>query len=283
MHYQLGKKELVNGNNYDFVAPNYYDTTEWKKSLEPSPERPIVFMGRITWSKGLAIIQDLARLLPERQFLIAGQGNFSEFFPEGKAPNVRFLGSLKGRARSDLLSMAEVALMPTQFVEPFGGSGVEAQLTGTPLITTNFGAFTETVEHGKTGFRCNTIGDFVQAIENAKHLNRTYIAERARNLYSLETVGKQYDGIFQTIADLDGEGFYTKKSHFIKPATAGAGPGVDLGSMKKDVEGGETEPEPPSNLEDAPNMPDGGDAGKINASCEAPDGPSAKIHEAALL
>lgn len=230
MHYSLGREGVVHGKNYYFVSPNYYDVTEWDSTLEPSHDRPIVYMGRITWSKGLSIIQELARLLPDRQFLIAGQGNFSEFFSPGQAQNVRFLGSLKGRARSDLLSIAEVALMPTQFVEPFGGSGVEAQLTGTPLITTNFGAFAETVEHGKTGFRCNTIGDFLQAIDNAKYLNRTYIAEQARRLYSLETVGKQYDAIFRTIVDLKGKGFYSKQSHFIKQvsrSSTSTSPGID--------------------------------------------------------
>jgi glycosyltransferase involved in cell wall biosynthesis len=48
-------------------------------------------------------------------------------------------------------------------------------LCGTPLISTNFGAFAETIEHGVTGFRCNTLGDFVKAIEKAGTLDRTKV------------------------------------------------------------------------------------------------------------
>jgi glycosyltransferase involved in cell wall biosynthesis len=105
-------------------------------------------------------------------------------------------------------------IMPTDFIEPFGGSAVEAQLCGTPVITTNFGAFMETVDQGRSGFRCNTLGDLLYGVDHAGELGRGSIAARARALYSLETCGKQYDSVLNQVADLAESGWYTETSRW---------------------------------------------------------------------
>ena len=43
--------------------------------------------------------------------------------------------------RLPLLGNAESVLMPTYYLEPFGGVHVEAQLCDTPVITTDWSAF----------------------------------------------------------------------------------------------------------------------------------------------
>jgi 2-polyprenyl-3-methyl-5-hydroxy-6-metoxy-1,4-benzoquinol methylase len=98
--------------------------------------------------------------------------------------------------------------MPTNFTEPFAGSGVEAMLCGTPLIAVDYGAFTETIVDGVTGFRCHTLQDWIDAIHNADKLDRRVVAETARSRYSLETCGKKYDKIFRAINDLNRKGWY---------------------------------------------------------------------------
>ena len=167
-------------------------------------------MGRIAQEKGMQVIADLARLLPGQSFHIAGQGNFSAFFQD--LPNVRYFGALVGKERSNFLRGARAALMPTLYVEPFGGAGVEAQLSAVPLIASHFGAFSETIEHGKTGFLCRTIGDWLRAIERADSLDRRYIAQRARNLYSMQAVAPMYDTAFKVLQQLYAGGWYNQTS-----------------------------------------------------------------------
>lgn len=212
MHYVLGAEQSA-GKNYNWVIPNYFDTQEWRFSPEPSPKRPIVFMGRISAVKGMDVIREIALRMPERQFLLAGQGDPVPWF--AGMQNVHFVGALVGRERQRFLSGAYAMLMPTTYVEPFGGAGVEAQLVGVPLIASNYGAFTETIEHGQTGFLCNTLGDWLAAIQEVEHLDRRYISRRAQERYGLSTVGKQYDAVFRTIYDLKDQGWYKNVSYRI--------------------------------------------------------------------
>ena len=65
---------------------------------------------------------------------------------------------------------------------------VEAALCGTPAITTAFGAFTETVAQDRTGFRCQTTAQFLEAIDRVRDLDRKDIRARARRLYGMRSV-----------------------------------------------------------------------------------------------
>lgn len=132
-----------------------------------------------------------------------------------------FLGSLTGMQRAPIVGSAVATLMPTGFVEPFGGSGVEGLLTGTPLLASDWGAFTETVQYGVNGWRCKTLGDWLAAIkeclERARACpqdltgtlkNREEIAQAARARYSLEACADKYDRAFRQLAALAGKGWY---------------------------------------------------------------------------
>lgn len=208
MHYHQGLEQRY-GNDYEFVVPNYYDLNDWEPSYEEG--KYLLYFGRVVTEKGLLIIQEIAKRM-NAPIRIVGNGSLEQF----KGKNMQIEGPLTGtKERSDLLRNAKAVLMPTRFTEPFGGVGVEAMLCGTPIISAPYGAFTETVEHGKTGFRCHTLGDYLAAIENINSIDRKYVAERARELYSLETVGKMYDKVFQQISDLGREGWYTLEPRHI--------------------------------------------------------------------
>jgi glycosyltransferase involved in cell wall biosynthesis len=215
-HYQHGVAKNAVGSTYNWVIPNYYDESEWPESALRE-DMPIVFMGRIVTSKGVDIVRELAVRFPNRLFLIAGQGDPCQFFSSELA-NVRYVGPLEGKHRATFVCTAAAMLMPSSMIEPFGGSAVEAQMCGTPVISTNFGAFTETIEHGVSGYRCATLGDYLAAINAVERLNRTEIALRARRLYSLHAVGKLYDAAFRMINDVrNGHGWYSEQSYTISP------------------------------------------------------------------
>ena len=200
------------GRDYEWVVPNYYNLDDWEPNYEKG--KYLLYFGRVIEEKGLYIIKEIATHLGINEPIrIVGLGDLDKF--EGR--NMQIEGPIVGvKERSDLLRNARAVLMPTRFVEPFGGVAIEAMLCGTPVIASDFGAFTETLEHGKTGFRCHTLGDYLAAIIAAENLDRKYISDRARSLYSLEAVGKRYDAVFKQIYDLKEKGWYTKNSHYIE-------------------------------------------------------------------
>lgn len=199
-HYHAGKAGRQS-NSYEFVIPNYFDVREWEPSTAPG--RYVAFLGRVAKCKGLDVVAEIAvRIgLPVRA---AGDGDPSPWAGSG----IEFIGPLAGRARSEFLRNAVCTLMPTDFIEPFGGSGVEGLLCGTPLIASDWGAFSETVVEGVNGFRPRTLREWLDAIEAAPDLDRAGIAAAARRRYSLETCGGQYARVFRQLAALASQGWY---------------------------------------------------------------------------
>lgn len=183
----------------EMVAPNYYDPADW-------PEGPggdaLVFAGRLVVGKGLALILALAAHRPDREFWIAGQGNINDW--PALPRNVKYVGVLGADTRAAFFGSARAILAPSLYVEPFCGVVVEAAFCGTPAITSPFGAFTETVQEGVTGYRplSLSVEAWSDAIDALDRLDRGVVAARARALYSTERVGALYDSHFQTFASV---------------------------------------------------------------------------------
>jgi glycosyltransferase involved in cell wall biosynthesis len=102
---------------------------------------------------------------------------------------------------------AAATLMPTIYVEPFGGVAVESMMCGTPVVTTDFGAFTETVVEGVSGYRFQTLQEAVDRTVLAMELDREAVRQHAVDLYSLDAVEPLYDRWFTNLDGLWGEGW----------------------------------------------------------------------------
>lgn len=235
MHYHLGKKlhfdaygRVVHnqdnvpvvgegGKDYMWVVPNYFDLDDWP--FNPNQGEYLLYYGRICPEKGLDTIKAIADYI-EEDILLVGQGDAKQW----SHPRLKYHGPVTGKARADVVGRAKALLMPTRYIEPFGGAGVEGQLTGAPLLAVSYGCFSETLVHGVTGYNCHTLGDWLEAIKrvNSGHFDRKVISDRARSLYSMEACAKKFDAIFQMISDLGrptndplGSGWYNRVGHMI--------------------------------------------------------------------
>ena len=110
------------------------------------------------------------------------------------------------------MGKAKAVLMPTYYLEPFGGVNVDAQLMGTPVITTDWGAFPETVLQGVTGYRCRCFEEFCCAVNNIHNIKYENCREWAVNNYSCERAANMYEEYFSRIERLFKGGWYSENN-----------------------------------------------------------------------
>lgn len=197
MHYVYGQKGITDGRFFDAVIPNSFDDEDY--IFEDYKEDYLLYLGRLTHRKGMPIVEEMAKR--GHKIVVAGQGDI-------RIPGTEHVGVVKGRNKAKLLAGAKALLAPTLYIEPFGGVVVEAMLSGTPVITTDSGAFTETVRDGIDGFRCHTMGEFEEAAEKVRDLNSSAIRMNAEK-YLTTNVRFQYDNYFKRISLLDKKGWYS--------------------------------------------------------------------------
>ena len=199
-HCTHGFMDDQQGRFYDAVIPYFFDPTEYPYRAK---EDYAVYVGRLTEKKGILIACQAAEAAGVKLKVI-GHGD-----PRLVTRGAEYLGALPDDERNEVVAKAFVSINPTLYLEPFGATIVEAQLSGTPAVTTNFGAFVETVQHGKTGFRCDYLGEFVRGIHASRGLSAGYIRSRASSLYSLDAVAPQYQRYFERLMMLWDKGWDT--------------------------------------------------------------------------
>lgn len=217
MHTVHGLQNDSNGRNFDAVIPNSFELEDFPlgDGLGDQNGEYYLFLGRVILRKGPHIAGEVCEHLGER-LVVAGQGVWKQ--EQGalhglddvvvRASKLEYAGVVGAENRARLLGAAKAVFMPTLYIEPFGGVACEAMLCGTPVISTDWGAFTETIQNGVTGFRCRTFSEFVEAAKKAPFLDR----ERIRNYamrYTTDTIKWEYDSYFRRLATLRKDGWYS--------------------------------------------------------------------------
>ena len=205
MHAYQGQKAIEFSTNnfwYDAVIPNYFDLADFEYSSDKDDF--FLFLGRINDGKGAHIAAQIAKATDTR-LIVAGQGDPNYPFDYDGVEQVGVVGPAQ---RKELLSKAKAILCPSHFLEPFCGVQIEAMLSGTPVISSDRGAFAEYNLHGITGYRCRRFEHFEWAARNIGNIKPKDCRTWAEH-FSLARVGGMFDEYFQSVLDISqGKGWY---------------------------------------------------------------------------
>jgi glycosyltransferase involved in cell wall biosynthesis len=120
-----------------------------RPALKKREDRPLVGnVARLAEQKDHRTLVAAAALVPEADFVIAGDGELRGELERMAGPNVRFLGA-RGDV-PDILASLDVFAFPSLF-EGLCLAVIEAQVAGAPVVATAVGGIKETVVDGETG------------------------------------------------------------------------------------------------------------------------------------
>lgn len=186
---------------YDTVIPNYFDPNDFEFCADKDDY--FLFLGRVYAGKGVDIAIQVTEKIGAK-LIVAGQKDPGFYLP----PHVEYVGYADFETRKRLMSKAKASFIPSMYIEPFGGVQVENLLSGTPTITTDWGAFVENNPHGETGYRCRTFEDFVNAALNIDRIS-PYACRKFAERFTLDNVAPKYEKYFQDVLNVHiGNGWY---------------------------------------------------------------------------
>ncbi|NTE04816.1 glycosyltransferase family 4 protein [Agrobacterium tumefaciens] len=176
-----------------------------------SDDAPLIFLGRIEPIKGTHIAIQVAQAT-NRQLVIAGNipPEYTYYFEEEIKPhlseNITYVGPINDEQKNTLLGNGLVLLMPIEWNEPFGIVMAEAMACGTPIIAFNKGSVPEVVFNGINGFRCDTLEEMIQAVQEIASINRKKVREDVERRFSSEVIIQEYLNLYKKLSH--NEDFY---------------------------------------------------------------------------
>ncbi|KHK90015.1 hypothetical protein LK12_19220 [Novosphingobium malaysiense] len=133
------------------LKPNFVDSPS---VTLPEIGKGALYVGRISEEKGVGVLIEAWKSLPDIPLTIAGDGPLRREL-EARAPaNVNFLGRIDADHVAKEMRNAAILVIPSIWYEGFPMTLVEAFSNGLPVVASRIGSLTEIVEHGVTGAHC---------------------------------------------------------------------------------------------------------------------------------
>ena len=168
----------------------------------------LVFIGRVAPEKGLDQAIEIAKRveMPLRIGAKIDPTNFEYYRtviePLLDHPLIEYVGEVTDLEKDDFLGDAYAMLAPYDWPEPFGLVFIESLACGTPVIAYRRGSIPEIIDHGVTGFVCETKEEMVQSVSHISLLNRADCRRAFEARFTVQRMVRDYVTVYEQLAGI---------------------------------------------------------------------------------
>ncbi len=205
------------------VIPMAVDARWFNPKVEPGDVRTryglgpgpmVLFVGRLVRHKGIENFLEAARLVPEAQWVVVGDGpwrrRLGDYAQAVGASNVRFLGRVPQGDLPRIYATSELLVLPSvSRLEAFGTVALEAMASGRPVVLSDIPGVREVITHDTEGLlfeplNAEDLGRKVRALLEDEEKRRHMGAEgrhKVEEIYSMERVAAQVEQVYRDVLE----------------------------------------------------------------------------------
>lgn len=209
---QFAKNKLTEYgiNSRKIIHLNNFIETVKKVTKSQNKDRYVLYFGRVEEAKGIKLIIEVAELLPEVKFKIAG--NFEgqkekllllQTIRDKKIKNIFFLGFKSKNEINKLIINSEFVIVPSVWYENQPYSILESFALGKTVLGSNIGGISEVISNRHNGllFNLNRTKDFKNKIKKLWN-NPKLTNELGKNAYKTITSKFNKESHYNKLIDI---------------------------------------------------------------------------------
>lgn len=186
---EFARDKLVQGGlppERTVIKPNFV-ADPGPAPADPGQRRGFLFVGRLSGEKGVELLVDAWKDLPDVPLTIVGSGPEEERLRALAPPHLHFTGALPRAEVMQHMRRAAFLVLPSIWYEGFPMTMVEALANGLPVVSSDIGALGDLVTDGEDGFIFppGSRSGLIAAIRRASETGEDYgrYARAARRTY----------------------------------------------------------------------------------------------------
>jgi glycosyltransferase involved in cell wall biosynthesis len=161
---------------------------------------PLVMAGPVA---GVPTPRELFCALEDPASPLHGYGDVRHYLdavrPFEDGERIRWVGTVGGAAKSELIGRSRAVLMPISWEEPGATAAIEALACGTPVIATRRGALPEIIEHGRNGFLADDDSQFARLLPRAGEIDPAACRRSVTERFSAQVMAEGYLRLYREV------------------------------------------------------------------------------------